>query len=229
MAYSAATAHRRQLFNKEKLYEIHPSSSDFQQTCQTTASRGRLAETRKSKTLNIDAIIDAYLEQSKGRWTLKKSPSRLSGKGQKNTVQHIGRRGIPRFAEQILVAAIVHGLYPLVAQHLADIDEADMRRIVSTERFSEQLETAGIQSAGLRRLDLICALQEVDFEEEAREYAGGDSDEYTRMCEDGRMEWIRLLETAAAMRAAGKWHLVEVELRLEILENALQHYSSSLP
>jgi hypothetical protein len=132
----------------------------------------------------------------------------------------------PRYppCEEIFLAAIAAGKSHNEARRLARLSERQADHLIDTEDFAQQLEAARAVNPGIQRLDLITALEERDAREAAVEYAGGDFDEYWRMCEDGRMEEINLLVGAARMRAAGRWHSVPASLRLEIHENALEWY-----
>jgi hypothetical protein len=199
---------------KEHFRKMTPSSANLEPTQPAKPSGGVPAGTGESKVLDFDAIVDAYLEQSKDGSVLREG----SGQGAEVAGTRTARHD---FIQEILVAAIVDGFDRDSARHLAGISVAEMNRLIASENVRHLIEAGRSRSPELRRLDLICALKEVDAQEKAVEYAGGDFDEYMRMGEDGRMEEIELLETAAAMRAAGKWHLVKAGLRLEILERAL--------
>ena len=184
-------------------------------------------ETRRRKTLDIDAIVDAYLD----RWVdqsvsleAKSSP----GLTQRTSAYRQSRRNSEKLgqaaslAKEIFLAAIVAGRSRNEALYLARLSEEQVDHLVDAEEFTRKFETGHAQSPEVRALDLIIALDERDALEAAAEHAGGDFTEYICMCEDGRMDEIRLLVEAAAMRAAGKWYLVPASRRLEIQEKALK-------
>jgi hypothetical protein len=188
-------------------------------------------QTRRSQAPDIDAILDSYLERWKGRSTSTKGSASVDeseGTTLQNRSQCLTAREASVLANRVFLAAIIAGKDNYEAQHLARISEQQKDRLIASEEFARRVEAARIKHSSVRMFDLLIELENRDEYEWADEYFGGDFDEYMRLWEKGRTDQIKLLVGAATMRAAGKWNLVSASLRLEIYEDALEWYASTM-
>jgi hypothetical protein len=125
---------------------VHQLTAHSEQTCTSKAVEGVSAEAGESQVPNMDAILDSYLKRS----TSRKAPGRPPGHDEGHSEKRARRREVSPSVQEVLVTAIVTGSDHNAARHLARISEAEMNRLMATEKFNRQIEAARTRDPGLR-------------------------------------------------------------------------------